>query len=89
MRQLAQQNTHRVVEDNQKLRLDIQRMMDELEARNKQMEDLAAQTEEDKRSLELEREKVETSFLCSMHCYQHYASLEISICCVVSFFYIQ
>ncbi|GJN36014.1 hypothetical protein PR202_gb24837 [Eleusine coracana subsp. coracana] len=57
MRQLAQQNTHRVVEENQKLRVDLQGMIDELDARTKQIEELASQTEQDKRDLELEKEK--------------------------------
>ncbi|TVU17629.1 hypothetical protein EJB05_33677 [Eragrostis curvula] len=57
MRQLAQQNTHKAVEENRKLRLDLQGMMDELHARNKQVEELSAQSEQDKKNLELEKEK--------------------------------
>ncbi|KAJ1261716.1 hypothetical protein BS78_09G052200 [Paspalum vaginatum] len=55
MRQLAQQNTHRIVEENQKLRSNIQGMMVELDARNKQIEELAVKIQ-DKKNLELEKQ---------------------------------
>ena len=48
MRQLGQQNTQRVVEENRKLRSDIQDMVDALDARNKQIKE----SEHDKKNLE-------------------------------------
>ncbi|KAL6608235.1 hypothetical protein ACP70R_041298 [Stipagrostis hirtigluma subsp. patula] len=57
VRQGAQQNTQRVLDENWKLRSDLQGMMDELDARNKQIEELAAQSDHDKRNLELEKQK--------------------------------
>ncbi|WVZ96436.1 hypothetical protein U9M48_042074, partial [Paspalum notatum var. saurae] len=57
MRQLAQQNTHRIVEENHKLRSSIQGMMVELDARNKQIEELAGKTQ-DKKNLELEMQNL-------------------------------
>ena len=57
MRRLAEQNTQRIVEDNQKLQSNIQGMMVELDAKNKQIEELVAKVQ-DKRNLELEMQKV-------------------------------
>ncbi|CAD6238589.1 unnamed protein product [Miscanthus lutarioriparius] len=51
MRQLGQQNTQRVVEENRKLRYDIQDMVDALDARNKQIKE----SEHDKKNLEQEK----------------------------------
>jgi len=51
MRQLGQQNTQRVVEENRKLRSDIQDMVDALDARNKQIKE----SEHDKKNLEQEK----------------------------------
>ncbi|KAF8765990.1 hypothetical protein HU200_007925 [Digitaria exilis] len=56
MRQLSQQNTHRVVEENRKLQSDLKGMMDELDRRNKQIEELSAQSECNIRELELEKQ---------------------------------
>ncbi|OQU77429.1 hypothetical protein SORBI_3009G048300 [Sorghum bicolor] len=53
MRQLGQQNTQRIVEQNRKLRYDMQDMADALDARNKQIE----QSEHDKKKLEQEKLK--------------------------------
>ncbi|CAD6334586.1 unnamed protein product [Miscanthus lutarioriparius] len=53
MRQLGQQNTQRVVEENRKLRSDIQDMVDALDARNKQIKE----SEHDKKNLEQEKLK--------------------------------
>lgn len=61
MRQLSQQNTHRIIEENRKLQSDIQGMMDELDRRNKQIEELSAQGECNSRELELEKQKVRDS----------------------------
>lgn len=58
MRQLGQQNTQRIVEENQKLRSNIQDMVDELDARKKQIEE----SEHDKRNLEQEKLKVGNLF---------------------------
>lgn len=58
MRQLSQQNTHRVVEENRKLQSDLKGMMDELDRRNKQIEELSAQSECNIRELELEKQMV-------------------------------
>ena len=58
MRQLGQQNTQRVVEENRKLRSDIQDMVDALDARNKQIKE----SEHDKKNLEQEKLKVDNCF---------------------------
>ena len=58
MRQLGQQNTQRVVEENRKLRSDIQDMVDALDARNKQIKE----SEHDKKNLEQEKLKVGNCF---------------------------
>lgn len=82
-RQLAQQSTHRVVEENWKLRLDLEGMMNELDAKNKQIEELAAQSEQDKRSLELEKQKVR-NFLPLQHTLSTLRDyLEIGIVCML------
>ncbi|PUZ64090.1 hypothetical protein GQ55_3G116200 [Panicum hallii var. hallii] len=57
MRQLSQQNKQRVVDENRKLRSDLQGMMDELCTRNKHIEELSAQSECNSRELELEKQK--------------------------------
>ncbi|OEL31684.1 Factor of DNA methylation 1 [Dichanthelium oligosanthes] len=57
MRQLSQQNTQRTVDENRKLQLDLQGMMDELDTRNKQIEELSAQSECYSSELELEKQK--------------------------------
>ncbi|CAN6336282.1 unnamed protein product [Urochloa humidicola] len=57
MRKLSQQNTQRVVDENRKLQSDLQGMMDELDTRNKQIEELSAQSECSSRELELEKQK--------------------------------
>lgn len=66
LRQLGQQNAQRFVDENQKLRSNIQGMMDELDARNIQIEQLAAQSDHDKRDLEQEKLKV-GNFLLLRH----------------------
>ncbi|CAL4910273.1 unnamed protein product [Urochloa decumbens] len=57
MRWLSQQNTQRVLDENLKLQSDLQGMMDELDTRNKQIEELSAQSEGNSRELELEKQK--------------------------------
>ncbi|CAL5096986.1 unnamed protein product [Urochloa decumbens] len=57
MRQLSEQNTHRVVGENRKLQSDLQGMMYELDTRNKQIEELSAQSECNSKELELEKQK--------------------------------
>ena len=58
MRQLGQQNIQRVIEENRKLRSDIQDMVDALDARNKQIKE----SEHDKKNLEQEKLKVGNCF---------------------------
>lgn len=58
MRQLGQQNTERIIEENRKLRSDIQDMVDELDARKKQIEE----SKHDKQNLEQEKLKVGNFF---------------------------
>ena len=80
MRQLGQQNTQRIVEENRKLRSDIQDMVDALDARNKQIK----QSEHDKKNLEQEKLKVGNFFHLSQNVLStRINSLEISIYGVV------
>jgi hypothetical protein len=83
MRQLSQQNTQRVVEENRKLHSDLQGMMDELETRNKQIEELCAKSECNSRELELEKQKVR-DLLSAGHFFYIKLLLNSLVICVVS-----
>jgi uncharacterized protein (DUF3084 family) len=58
MQQLSVEHTKTIVAENNKLRLDLQSMTHDLAASSKQLDELAAQTDCDRRKVELEKKRV-------------------------------
>jgi hypothetical protein len=67
MQQLSVEHTKTIVDENKKLSLDLQSMTHELDARSKQIDELAAQTDCDRRNLELEKQRVSHFFVSVLH----------------------
>ncbi|KAL6842612.1 hypothetical protein ACP4OV_027456 [Aristida adscensionis] len=57
MQQLARRHSQKIIEENQKLRSEIEAKMNELDVRSKQLDDLAAKSDYDRRNLEQEKQK--------------------------------
>ena len=66
MQQLSVEHTQKIVDENKNLRLDLQSMTQELDARSKQLDVLVAQSGCDRRNLELEKQRV-SHFLSLYH----------------------
>lgn len=58
MQQLARRHSQKIIDENQKLRSELESKMSELNARSKQLDDLAAKSDYDRRNLEQEKQKV-------------------------------
>lgn len=58
MQQFARRHSQRIIDENQKLRSELESKMQDLDLRSKQLDELAARSESDRRNLEHEKEKV-------------------------------
>ncbi|VAH61822.1 unnamed protein product [Triticum turgidum subsp. durum] len=57
MQQLARRHSQRIIDENQKLRSELESKMQNLDLRSKQLDELVARSESDRRNLEHEKEK--------------------------------
>ncbi|CAO2170732.1 unnamed protein product [Urochloa humidicola] len=57
MQQLARRHSQRIIDENQKLRSELETKMNELDVRSKQLDELAAKSGYDRRNLEQEKQK--------------------------------
>lgn len=58
MQQLARRHSQKIIDENQKLRSELETKMNELDVRSKQLDELAAKSGYDRRNLEQEKQKV-------------------------------
>jgi hypothetical protein len=58
MQQLARRHSQKIIDENQKLRSDLEAKMNDLDVRSKQLDELAAKSDYDRRNLEQEKQKV-------------------------------
>ena len=58
MQQLARRHSQKIIDENQKLRSELETKMNELDARSKQLDELAAKSGYDRRNIEQEKQKV-------------------------------
>ncbi|GJN14312.1 hypothetical protein PR202_gb01121 [Eleusine coracana subsp. coracana] len=59
MQQIARRHSQKILDDNQKLRSELEARMQELDLRSKELDELASQSDHDRRNLEQEKEKRE------------------------------
>ncbi|XP_044976390.1 factor of DNA methylation 1-like isoform X3 [Hordeum vulgare subsp. vulgare] len=57
MQQLARRHSQKIIDENQKLRSELESKMQDLDLRSKQLDELAARSESERRNLEHEKEK--------------------------------
>jgi hypothetical protein len=58
MQQLARRHSQKIIDENQKLRSELEAKMNDLDVRSKQLDELAAKSDYDRRNLEQEKQKV-------------------------------
>ena len=58
MQQLACRHSQKVIDENQNLRSELESKIGELNARSKQLDDLATKSDYERRNLEQEKQKV-------------------------------
>lgn len=58
MQQLARRHSQKIIDENQKLRSDLEAKMNDLDVRSKQLDEIAEKSDYDRRSLEQEKQKV-------------------------------
>uniref|UniRef100_A0ACD5TWJ4 Uncharacterized protein n=1 Tax=Avena sativa TaxID=4498 RepID=A0ACD5TWJ4_AVESA len=80
MQQLSIEHTQKIVEENKKLRLDLQSMTHELDARSKQLDELVAATDCDRRNLKLEKQRNAMKSNALMLAEQEQQKLDEDIC---------
>lgn len=65
LQQIARGNSQKIIDENQKLRSELDSKMQDLDLKSKQLDELAVRTDSDRRSLEKEKEKnkIKTKYL--------------------------
>jgi Skp family chaperone for outer membrane proteins len=58
MQKIARTHSQRIIDENQKRRSELEYKMQDLDSRSKQLDELAARSDSDRRKLEHEKEKV-------------------------------
>ena len=58
MQQLARKHSQMIVNENQRLRSELESKMQDLEIKSRQLDELAVRSDSDRRNLEKEKEKV-------------------------------
>jgi hypothetical protein len=58
MQLIARRHSQKIIDDNKKLRKDLESKMQELDSRSKELDDVALQRDYDRRNLQQEKEKV-------------------------------
>jgi hypothetical protein len=63
MQQLARRHSQMIIDENQKVRSELDCKMQDLELKSKKLDELAVRSESDRRNLEKEKEKVRAKCL--------------------------
>jgi len=58
MQQIARRHSQKIIDDNKKVRKELESRMQELDSRSKELDDIALQRDYDKRNLQQEKVKV-------------------------------
>ena len=72
MQQLARRHSEKIIDENQNLRSELESKMSELNARSKELDDLAAKSSHDKSNLEQEKQKVCDFLGSASHLFLHH-----------------